>query len=122
MNDGELNREIAEAMGWRCHETAVWGWYYNRGEGDYPFGTWKPLSDFVNDLNALRDHPEKRLRLAGWQSFHSQVDGVYHYGWRRGAEVFAADSEDEGEARALACLPALKALEETGAVMQGGSE
>jgi len=122
VNAEELNREIAEAMGWverdltTCLMRSALHWH-DETRACYP-----RLPDFVNDLNALRDGPEKRLRDAGWFLVVMSPDGrpAWFAEWRgwpdgpEGVRLSAAEfAPTEAEARARAALAALKASQET---------
>jgi hypothetical protein len=101
LSGDELNRAIAEAMGWEQREVAT---VDPKNSGSPPNGKIPP---FDTSLDALSAGPERLARERGWQSFHSEIDGVTHWGWRRGAATVAADGATQVEARALAALRVL---------------
>ena len=99
-SDSTLDLSLAQQLG---HVICQCGMVGNDHVHD-PEDTMVVTTDFgfTTSLDALRDGPEALLSARGWQSFHQQVDGVYHWGWRRGVELYAADHSDEVEARAQA--------------------
>lgn len=135
----DLDRAIAEAMGWRVWLTqhgqythAVWQtgadepWkrtqraYWNPEA--YTEITWREIDPmkhiesesvprFHASLDALRDGPEKVLREAGWRRAFFNRNENMMWGWWKGRQevLYSEDVYGETAARALAALRALRA-------------
>lgn len=122
----ELDRAIAEAMG-GARAKPGWYWFRETGgadgfpdidaPGQEPLFCDSPDNQFHSSLDALRDGPERMLREAGWSV--TVILGGKVGGPERWSVVWASDSFDgeataatEAEARARACLTALRAMKE----------
>lgn len=123
MND-DLNRALAEAMGWRVRNTPSVGpalYEVPRGQRDWEidgcslYGGYANVPDFATSLDALRDGPERVLREAGaweivaaWFRTSAGVEAfeatIHMHGF---ATAFAGRGATEAEARARAALAAL---------------
>lgn len=124
MTDDELNRALAEVMGWK-HE-----WHKENRPGQCAAGLVLPHwhdergvrkmkhADFAQSLDALRDGPERLLREAGWQ----RSSWITPHRDERACwvspdhllvsccQAYSERHETEAEARVRAALAALQAL------------
>lgn len=112
-----LNRSIAELMGWGSYpymivNTEVHLWPHSQEQADSHTGGWNKPPDYCNDLNALRDGPEAKLRAAGLYCNHFEAsDGAERWDWMKDGRSVAAHLGKRGEpVRALAAEAAVKAM------------
>ena len=107
----DLDRAIAEAMGWEQNEFETAYWYDEPG-ADAPSD--RPLPHFHRSLDALRDGPEKVLREASMVLGLHVEPTVARAGWASLAASridYSGYGSTEAEARARACLAALQTPE-----------
>lgn len=100
----------------RIHEAFFGDTYVVRVDGEHP----SRLPDFLHDLNALSQGPEKVLEQQGLRrSIEQADDGTWWCGWYRvngfgSSPINKAVAQEvaptEAEARALAAVAALEAL------------
>lgn len=114
----DLDRAIAEAMGWTVEWIEIPRLYRDGVRGDW-YSRRASLPHWHSSLDALRHGPEKVLREAGCY-FDAKVGAPYLHGWQRITwfgkrgdaltELDALYDGGEAEARARVALAALKAL------------
>ena len=110
----EVNRHIAELMGWKYVPDPVGG--VRSAHWQHSTGVWRDyVPDYYHDLNALHDGPEATLRAAALKlSVDVYLDHAVVSWWsderaRTNPEITAPT---EAAARALAAEAALREMQE----------
>ena len=115
MSDRELDRAIAEAVGWEQDPPETGAWYELGNQACH----FSADVEFSTNLNALRDGPERVLREAGW-TMELLLHHAYAIRWTNGYiggvpfQQERAQAPTEARARAEAALQALQVMKGEG--------